>query len=128
MEVTIHQNVIMEFYGKTITGLGPKELVKWLLWGMLQLLWDYFGPKLCIFYTIFSMIRVHMQQKCLTFFKNNPFVWKTFRKGGRVGVLVTALSGLGRKTLMAFRRRKRLDRWPKYTGFPSWLIARLLMC
>ena len=45
---------------KTITGLGPKELVKWLLRGMLQLLCEYFDPKLCIFHNIFSMIRVHM--------------------------------------------------------------------
>ena len=60
MRVTIHPNVIIEVCGKTITGLGPKELVKWLLWGMLQLLWEYFAQKLCIFDTIFSMIRVHM--------------------------------------------------------------------
>ena len=33
MRVTIHPNVIMEAYGKTFTGLGPKERVKWLFIG-----------------------------------------------------------------------------------------------
>ena len=45
MRVTTHQTLIIDDIGKIITGLGPKELVKCLVWGMLQLLWEYFGQK-----------------------------------------------------------------------------------
>ena len=34
---------------KTITGLDPKELVKWLLFGMFQLLWESFGLN-CVYF------------------------------------------------------------------------------
>ena len=81
---------------------SSKELVKWLLLGMLQLLWEYFGPKLCTFHTISSMIRVNIKQKCLTFPKNYPFVWGKKSKKGvwGVGVLVIVLSGLELKTIL----------------------------
>ena len=105
MRVTIHQTLTFEVYGKTITGLGPKELVKWLLWGMLQLLREYFGQKLCIFHTIFSIIRVHMKLKCLTFFQKLSICMEKHSEKGR-GVLVTALPGLERKTYTAMGRRK----------------------
>ena len=61
---------------------SSKELVKWLLLGMLQLLWQYFGLKLCRFHTISSMIRVNIKQKCLTFPKNYPFDGEKIKEMG----------------------------------------------
>ena len=61
---------------------------------MLQLLWEYFGQKLCTFYTIFSMIRVYKKQNGLLFFQNYPFALKKkIRERGGSGVLVIVVSG-----------------------------------
>ena len=71
--------------------------------GMLQLLWEYFGQKVCTFHTICSMIRVQMKQNAKLSLEIIHLRGKTFRERG--WVLVTVLPGWELKACIAMGRR-----------------------
>ena len=75
------------------------------------MLWEYFGQKLCTFHTIFSIIRVYMKQKCLTFSKNYTFALKNIhRKGWWGGGLGVCTVWVGAKDIYGYGKKK--VAWP----------------